>query len=49
MIKCQKLFMAFNNSITDDATRMSFGEELALDADSVLDNIVDPVLAKLVD
>ena len=27
----------------------NFGEELALDVDSVLDNLVDPVLAGLVD
>ena len=47
MIKCQNIFKVFDKPITDEATRMSFCEELALDVDSVLDNIVDPVLAGL--
>ena len=33
--------------MTDEATRMSFCEELTLDVEHVLDNIVDPVLAGL--
>ena len=39
--------MVFDKRITDEGTRMSFCEELALDVDSILDNIVDPVLAGL--
>ena len=41
VIKCQKLFIVF----TFDATRISFGKDLALDVDSFLDNLVDPILA----
>ena len=41
VIKCQKLFIVF----TYDATRISFGKDLALDVDSFLDNLVDPILA----
>ena len=50
MIKCQKLFIVFDKNITDEATRKSFicGEELTLNADGVLDNLVDFVLAGLV-
>ena len=33
---------------TDKAARKSLGEELALDVDGVLDDLVDPVLARLV-
>ena len=36
-------------NITDEATRKSFGQELALDANGVLDNLVDSVLDGLVD
>ena len=51
MIKCQKLFIVFDKNITDEATRKSFicGEELTLNADGVLDNLVDFVLDGLVD
>ena len=51
MIKCQKLFIVFDRIITDEATRKSFicGEELTLDADGVLDNLVDFVLTGLAD
>ena len=38
----------FQNFICDLGQK-NFGEELALDVDSVLDNLVDPVLAGLVD
>ena len=36
-------------NITDEATRKSFGQELALDANGVLDNLVDSVLDGIVD
>ena len=36
-------------NITDEATRKGFGQELALDANGVLDNLVDSVLDGLVD
>ena len=37
------------DNITNGAVRKSFGKELALKVDSVLDNLVGPVLAGLVD
>ena len=39
----------FKKELFQNLGQKNFGEELALDVDSVLDNLVDPVLAGLVD